>query len=624
MERALPRDIGTGYRPIGAYVGGNRKAAVLQFGAWTNNPRQSYRELKRAIDAVAARWGGKDPVAWPAGWPGQFADQLERTYRASQFGMWGDDKARAAGRKSRTQKVLDALARLEPSPVREDEGWSSEWTEALDASTEALTDEVEGEADEESSVSETIVGGSSWTESPETEAEAGLGWHEGPESEAWFEAEPSSEAGSAAEPETDEAVDTTGEDSLFDPEDELETGGSPFLSWVPDVTGAMGPGESEGARGSEARVRWVQDSLNRVAAANLTVDGKMGPRTREAIQRFQQRAGLTADGIVGPQTERALVETGAAAPPLASATTVAAASPPRPASSSAGRAPSNCRGTRPSASTSLVVAGREFPPPTGLVVANWADRSVRPFTNPARPQCRRPASVVSFVLHETQGSIPWKPFRRDFLNDTRHLSVQMYADVDGRIIEHNDLVEVLWHGAPFNYVSIGIEIVAPVLPANQATVQRQAANLSFPLSRQLGLEPYRTIPTGWMQRRRDNPSRAYVLPPIDQMEGVAKLIGWLTDPSAGHGLNIPRRWVGDRGDGSFVLRGGSAFARAQPGVIGHAQFKETKDDGLFAALYCWLRLVARNGQGLAPADAYAASMTLLSGASGTVNVTPYR
>jgi peptidoglycan hydrolase-like protein with peptidoglycan-binding domain len=60
----------------------------------------------------------------------------------------------------------------------------------------------------------------------------------------------------------------------------------------------------------------VQSTLNEVLGTNLPVDGLMGPETRDAIGRFQQRLGLPVDGIVGPQTERALREAqdGAAAP----------------------------------------------------------------------------------------------------------------------------------------------------------------------------------------------------------------------------------------------------------------------------------------------------------------------
>ncbi len=36
------------------------------------------------------------------------------------------------------------------------------------------------------------------------------------------------------------------------------------------------------------------------------VDGVFGPKTEEAVRRFQERSGLAADGIAGPNTFRAL------------------------------------------------------------------------------------------------------------------------------------------------------------------------------------------------------------------------------------------------------------------------------------------------------------------------------
>jgi peptidoglycan hydrolase-like protein with peptidoglycan-binding domain len=74
-------------------------------------------------------------------------------------------------------------------------------------------------------------------------------------------------------------------------------------------------------RRSPAYVGWVQESLNRVAGAGLTVDGRLGPRTRGAVQAFQGRHGLVADGVVGPRTEAALVAAGAPAPPGAGSST---------------------------------------------------------------------------------------------------------------------------------------------------------------------------------------------------------------------------------------------------------------------------------------------------------------
>ena len=54
-------------------------------------------------------------------------------------------------------------------------------------------------------------------------------------------------------------------------------------------------------------VRWVQASLNRVLALRLPVNGILGPETRSAVRRFQDRERLPVTGIVGPDTERALI-----------------------------------------------------------------------------------------------------------------------------------------------------------------------------------------------------------------------------------------------------------------------------------------------------------------------------
>jgi hypothetical protein len=62
-------------------------------------------------------------------------------------------------------------------------------------------------------------------------------------------------------------------------------------------------------------VAWVQRSLNRVLGTRLAEDGRLGPQTRSAIRSFQQRKGLKVDGIVGLETERALIASGAGAPP---------------------------------------------------------------------------------------------------------------------------------------------------------------------------------------------------------------------------------------------------------------------------------------------------------------------
>ena len=78
---------------------------------------------------------------------------------------------------------------------------------------------------------------------------------------------------------------------------------------------SMRLGETD--RRNPAYMRWVQEALNRVARAGLTVDGRFGPGTRGAVRTFQGRRGLPADGVVGPRTEAALLAAGAPRPPWA-------------------------------------------------------------------------------------------------------------------------------------------------------------------------------------------------------------------------------------------------------------------------------------------------------------------
>jgi peptidoglycan hydrolase-like protein with peptidoglycan-binding domain len=46
----------------------------------------------------------------------------------------------------------------------------------------------------------------------------------------------------------------------------------------------------------------IQKALQQAGFYTSTIDGKMGPGTKKAIQEFQKANGLQADGKVGPKT----------------------------------------------------------------------------------------------------------------------------------------------------------------------------------------------------------------------------------------------------------------------------------------------------------------------------------
>lgn len=103
-------DIRTGYGRAGDYVGTNILGVTLYYGMVVNNPTWALLEFKRAIDEVARLndWP-TDPSRWPANGQAQMATGLERTLRGSRIATWGDSKAKASGRTSRTQRLVDGL-----------------------------------------------------------------------------------------------------------------------------------------------------------------------------------------------------------------------------------------------------------------------------------------------------------------------------------------------------------------------------------------------------------------------------------------------------------------------------------------------------------------------------------
>ncbi|MBU9724502.1 GH25 family lysozyme [Diplocloster modestus] len=80
------------------------------------------------------------------------------------------------------------------------------------------------------------------------------------------------------------------------------------------VDGKMGPRTREAIRkvvlkrGSDGvTVDWVQKRINEIMAAGLDDDGKFGPATEAAVKDQQARAGLVVDGLCGPKTISSLL-----------------------------------------------------------------------------------------------------------------------------------------------------------------------------------------------------------------------------------------------------------------------------------------------------------------------------
>ena len=57
-------------------------------------------------------------------------------------------------------------------------------------------------------------------------------------------------------------------------------------------------------------VKDIQILLNNLTpiVPKLVEDGIFGPKTQNAVIRFQRKNGLSPDGIVGPRTGRALID----------------------------------------------------------------------------------------------------------------------------------------------------------------------------------------------------------------------------------------------------------------------------------------------------------------------------
>ena len=96
---------------------------------------------------------------------------------------------------------------------------------------------------------------------------------------------------------------------------------SPITQGIPPIAGPASTRNAVAAIGtavseSLTREQQIQTALRVAGLYNGSIDGKIGPATKRAIEQFQTQNNLKADGKVGPQTwaalERYLASTGTA------------------------------------------------------------------------------------------------------------------------------------------------------------------------------------------------------------------------------------------------------------------------------------------------------------------------
>lgn len=99
------------------------------------------------------------------------------------------------------------------------------------------------------------------------------------------------------QPQEELAAITAG-DAAMTPSDFSETPSVQARASLPAIT----EGAAETAQAGQADTRKIQLALRAAGFEPGSADGRMGPRTREAIRDFQKANGLNADGKVGPRT----------------------------------------------------------------------------------------------------------------------------------------------------------------------------------------------------------------------------------------------------------------------------------------------------------------------------------
>lgn len=93
---------------------------------------------------------------------------------------------------------------------------------------------------------------------------------------------------------------------------------SPITQGVPPIAGPTQPIETAFSTAGFSREQQIQTALKAAGLYQGSIDGKIGPASKRAIQEFQSAHSLKVDGKVGPQTWAALEPYLSGAPETAS------------------------------------------------------------------------------------------------------------------------------------------------------------------------------------------------------------------------------------------------------------------------------------------------------------------
>jgi hypothetical protein len=228
---------------------------------------------------------------------------------------------------------------------------------------------------------------------------------------------------------------------------------------------------------------------------------------------------------------------------------------------------------------------------------------------------RSPQNIIQIVLHETAG---WAQ-----IGAGAGLSVHFTIGPNGTVYQHNDIAEECAHASELNPRSVGIEFTnwGPFFVGQKGAPPLAPSNSSAPLTDlqteavvgPVVKEDRERVPILWLNGNKGNGTTGdyCVLPPAQQLEALAKLVGWLTGGPLAAAIDAPPLWrqLQDHPDPTkrkrpdpylFEMSQDPAWTKSDAGWTGippatlggifvHRQFSQHQD-GAVQGLYTWLRL----------------------------------